>query len=369
MAQSPVRIEAPAVNPLPYGLLSAALVQDETDAPRWLMAGVTWPPAYCGPAYLTAEQCWEATNDPLDVGDMDGEVTAISTGGVATTALTGVPVPATSMADWGDGTAASPFLDGHTYDAPGTYTVTVRDGSPIPRWYATAEVTYDDAVATGPFALVFSLAVPKVVTDGVDYVGSTPFAAYHLYQCRLVGQDVDPEERAREALRLGEQRAAEIALSMALPAADNAVDLTPTPGTAVHPVDGLGILEKFAAANYGGVPVVHVERNVGTVLTTLGSVIRGSGRLETVQGALVSSGGGYDLDGPGETPVTPGAGEAWLYVTGTVVARRSAVIEVNEIAGSVQANEFMALAERPYVLAWECITAAVLVDTAYGTPS
>ncbi len=367
MARPRTYVEAPPVTPLPYGLLSTALVLDDLTGTRAL--GVHYEPAFCGAAYDANGVCQE---DP-DLGTLEVSVDAA---GEATITAAGHPASGYSI-EWGDETPAQDSTDPdgetHTYADPGTYVVLVRDDEV--GYVATATVTVEDAEASGPFDA--DVAFSKIEHDGLDLVDGDPFALYHLFRCNPVGITAEAfQERARTALRLGEQRGLERVTGHRLARTAGAVDLTPTPGTAVHPVEGLGILEGWSADNYGGVPVVHVPRAAGTHLTTYGAVIRGGtgGRLETVQGALVASGGGYgalvgpqtDAEDPGSV-VAPGAGEAWLYVTGQVVVRRGPAIEVGPVMDRTPAlNVQAALTERLYTSTWECITGAVLVDLTYG---
>jgi hypothetical protein len=274
MARPRVLVEAPPVTPLPYGLLSAALVLDDLEGHAQL--GVEYEPEACGVAQITRAACED------------------------------------EAADFSEGITGIPIIEGD------------------------------------------------------------PFTLYQLFTCRPVG--VDLEARARSALRLGEQRGVEAAVAERLPLALGAVDLTPTPGTAVHPVTGLGILEKFAGAQYGGVPTIHVPRDAGAGLFAYGATLRSSNgaRMETGQGALVASGGGYstlagpptDVEDP-ETVQAAGDGEAWLYVTGQVVVRRAPNSEVIPLtmnrAPGVATNDAMVLTTRSYVATWECVTGAVLV--------
>jgi hypothetical protein len=362
MARPRQYVEAPPVTPLPYGLLSAALVLD--DLTGHAQMGVQYEPEACATAHLTRAAC-EA--DP-DYGTLSVSVDAA---GLATITADGFPTRGTSYTvSWGDGTdpetAASPDGLTHTYAAPGTYPVRVTDD----RYGYTADASVDvvAATASGPFDATVGFA--KVGTEGIDLVTADPFTLYTLFRCAPVG--VDLEDRARRALRVGEQRAVEQAVGDRLPLADGAVDLTPVPGSPTHPTEGLSILEGFAGQHYGGVPVIHVPRKVGTFL---GGIDRYGSRLETRQGALVASGGGYhSLAGPPtnaadpDTIQAPGDGEAWLYVTGQVVVRRSPTVEATPLtmARSPQAtNEATVLAERPYAASWECITGAVLVSTRF----
>jgi hypothetical protein len=279
MAQPREWVEAPPVTPLPYGLLSAALVLDDLNGHAQM--GVQYEPEACGVAEITRSACEEQ---------------------------------------------AAAFTES---------------------------------------------------TDGIPVIEGDPFTLYHLFTCRPVG--VDLQARAESSLRLGEQRGLEVAVAERLALAPGSVDLTE--GVAVHPVTGLGILEKFAGQFYGGVPTIHMPRHAGTDLAAYGAIQRSSNgaRLETVQGALVASGGGYyELSGPPtdvEDPDTIQAaadGFAWMYVTGQVVVRRASQVESIPLTlphgtGSGVTNDAMVLATRAYVATWECITAAVLVQVNRGT--
>lgn len=368
MATPRNRVEAPPVTPLPFGLFSAAVVLDDLDGTNGF--GTYYEPDYCGPAYDSLGVCVTHDFGTLSISVADT--------GEATITSADAPESAYSVS-WGDGSddetggPAPDDLGPYTYAAPGDYTVVVTDDSYGYR--AVVTVTVTDGEASGPFDA--TVAFSKVTRDGIDVVAGDPFLLYHLLSCRAPGGGFGQvADRARAALRLGEQRAVERVLATQLPLMDGAVDLTPTAGTAVHPVDGLAILEGYAGRTYGGVPVVHTTRPVGTVLTTVGAVQRVGTGLETVQGARVSSGGGYEgnlgpafLAGPSDDgPVAPGAGQAWLYVTGQVVVRRSSTIEVGPIAQQTpRDNTVLALAERLAQVTTECITAAVLVSTSYST--
>jgi hypothetical protein len=285
MARPRTYVEAPPVTPLPFGLLSAALVVD--DLTGHAQMGTMYEPVACGDVHQTRAAC-EAE--------------------------------------------AAEFDQSHT---------------------------------------------------GVPVVEGDPFTLYSLFVCNPVGLGAERlRAKAGEALLTGEGRGAEVALAERLPLAAGAVDLTPGTG-AVHVIDGLAALEGYAARYYGGVPTIHVPRAVGTILGSLGGHQRVQNRLETKQGALVASGGGYhSLVGPPtdaqdpETVQAPGDGEAWLYVTGTVVVRRapqaqatplimSRVTEGDSLAAT---NDATVLAERAYVASWECITAAVRVAATFSGP-
>lgn len=369
MANPRTYVEAPPVTPLPYGLLSAALVLDDLDGTRGL--GVHYEPAFCGAVLDTTGAC----EDPVDFGEVSISVDAA---GEATITADDAPAGGTYTIDWGDDTTAdvaTPDGAEHTYADAGDYVVLITDDTH--GFVATVTVTVEDGEVSGPFVVDAGFA--KVPTDGVDLVDGAPFTLYHLFRCSQVGMpEAEFAERARAAMRLGEGRALERVTGSQLPLGYSdgvdrmgAVDLTPTPGTGVSPARAVAELEKYAAANYGGVPVIHVPRDVGSLLGTAGTILRSGARLETVQGAATASGGGYDvLQGPATDPSDPstaipaGPGEAWAYVTGQVVVRRSPTIEVGPLMSRTPAiNVASALVERLAVVTWECITAAILVDT------
>lgn len=352
MATPRTFVEAPTVTPLPFGLLTAATVLE--DGPDHWEMGTQYEPEFCGPAYDTEGACIAAPDFGTLTVSVDDEA-------LATLDVTGNPAGDYTI-DWGEGDPvedATPDGATHSYGAPGDYTVTVTgpDG-----YTATAVITVEDEEASGPFdATVQKL---KQAEEGVGLVTGVPFAVYHMFKCGAVGGYDRGAERARRALMGGEGRAVERVMGQLLAADDTGVDITPTPGTAVSIVDGIAKLEKWSAANYGGVATIHMPRDVALVAYAAGALVRVSTRLETGLGSRVAAGAGYDtLQGP-DGAGAAGADEAWLYVTGQVVARRGAVIEVGpQLQTAPRDNSFLALAERSYVLTTECIVGAILVST------
>lgn len=360
MAQPRTTVPAPEVTPLPFGLLSTAVVLDDLTDRKAM--GIQYEPAYCGPAYDANGAC---VDDP-DFGTITASVDDT---GTATLDATGAPSGVTYTVDWGDDTGTVEVTDldtaTHAYAAPGDYTVIMRDDRL--GYGATIAVTVTDAAASGPFD--GEVGYSRIPSEGTAWVDGAPFSLYHLFKCAPIGSGGEQAfmDRARTALRLGEQRALERVTGRLLAADTDGVDLTPTPGTAVPLVEGLSILEGWAGSNYGGVPVIHAPRTAASVLGH--RLERVSGHLETKQGAFYASGGGYDrLTGP-DGGAAADAGEAWLYVTGQVVIHRAPNTEVGPIMDSAaggRLNEWAALVERLYTSTWECITGAVLVNL-YGS--
>lgn len=223
---------------------------------------------------------------------------------------------------------------------------------------------------------------PKEVTDGRFVSYGTAFAGYSLLRCRVPGGDMD-DNRAGRVMSLAEARMVERGtMRQLLAAAASATttlaeDITPAAG-AVCPELGLALLEGYAARAYGGIPVVHVARSVGSLLGTRGSIIRSGNRLESVQGAWVASGGGYD--GPfnlGPAGVAPAAGESWMYVTGALVVERGPIIDSGNVLvqaaatepptiGGQYVNEFDRMVERAYGVTADCMKAAIRVTLDCG---
>lgn len=356
MATPRTFVEAPAVTPLPFGLLTAATVLE--DGPEHWEMGTQYEPEFCGPAYDTEGAC-------VAVPDFGNFTVSVDDEALATLDVAGNPA-GSYVIQWGDDESSTdPTPDGatHPYGAPGDYTITVTgpDG-----YHATVTITVEDAEASGPFDAV--VTKEKIPSEGMSLVEGVPFAVYHMFKCGAVGGYDRGQERARRALMGGEGRAVEKVMASLLAADETGVDLTPTPGTAIPLLDGLALLEKWSAANYGGVATIHIARDAALVAYAAGALERVSTRLETGLGSRVAAGAGYDtLQGPdGTDPADDG--EAWLYVTGQVVARRAAVIEVGpQLQTTPRDNSFLALAERPYVLTTECIVGAVLVTTTSAT--
>ena len=242
--------------------------------------------------------------------------------------------------------------------------------------------TYDECIAVtgsgGP------PPEPSVKTDMValDYRGATPFTPYVKFDCALVGMD-EALKIATDALAQSEswqvERAfwtglvdgrilafphlaanAEVldAQSIELQSAASVV----VTGAAVDVATGLGLLEAALADCYNGVGVIHVPVKLLPTLQAYDLVIVQGGKLRTLNGNFVAVGGGY----PGTSPsgAAPATGEAWMYATGAVFMYRGDVKIPADKISSVNrtTNTREMIAERTYVLGWDCCHHAVLVD-------
>lgn len=196
--------------------------------------------------------------------------------------------------------------------------------------------------------------------DGTDLVDGDPFMVYALHTCRNT-PGRDPVADAEARLNIGQSRAIEAGTAAGLLL--GATDLTPTPGTAIGAAQAVSIIEQYAAETYGGPATLHVPRGVGTNLATQGVIERVSGRLETVQGTVVSSGGGYPTNATVAT-VEAQTGERWIWATGLVTVRLGPVAVSDAVQGlttGAAMNEVQVLAQRPVVVTAECFSVGILV--------
>lgn len=195
------------------------------------------------------------------------------------------------------------------------------------------------------------------------------FAVYGGIECKAIGRDPATQDQLRRVFLNNESVAVERAVMKTRFAAnadtaiwDKAPDLTPTPGTAVDVSVGVALLEGDAAANYAGLPTLHVPRAIGTLMFSRRLAERKGDRFYTPQGAKVASGGGYGDPNLSPTGTAPAANAMWIYASGEVQMARGALIEHEELNRS--SNLVTAMVERVYTATVDCYTAAVLVKVA-----
>ena len=203
---------------------------------------------------------------------------------------------------------------------------------------------------------------PSVI-EGIE------FAVYGGLVCKPFGFDVDTgKSEIERVFRLKESRGVERALMETRfvagptgpdgPLWDAAVDLTPdlfSPSAR----EGLAILEGYAASVYAGVPTIHAPYTVGSLLASQEAIEPQAGRFYSRLGSKVAVGAGYEYpnSSPGGGPTDDA--ERWMYVTGEVMVARSELISQTHL--DTDTNDIVALAERRYIAAIDCFTAAVRV--------
>lgn len=220
----------------------------------------------------------------------------------------------------------------------------------------------------------------KEIEAGVAWSGADPFTVYSGVQCSPVGLSAEEfDRRATAALVNGEGRAVEAAFwTGALDngetlagrlAEDNPVDsngviypeATVIGGASESLGNGLALLEEALGDCYPGRGVIHMDRYAASHLADDKFNITGS-TLTTMLGTQVAAGTGYPGTGPGND--APAAGTRYMYATGAVRVTRSAVELVGEFRESLDrsVNTVTRLAERTYVIGWDCCLFAVNVE-------
>ncbi|CAL9612955.1 hypothetical protein SUDANB1_05665 [Streptomyces sp. enrichment culture] len=193
-----------------------------------------------------------------------------------------------------------------------------------------------------------------------------PITVYAGATCSTFGMTFDEAtERAREQLRLGEQRALEDWFqreALCTMAAGN--DLTPASG-ALPVAQAVSALEGWIAEQYGGEGLLHVPAAAAALLGCCNVVTRTRDTQcpETLMGNGVVFGAGYSANVGGVGCTQAPAGEVWLYATPPVRVRRGPVDVLPPTeAGSIDTrlNDRYVLAERTSVIEVACCEAAMV---------
>lgn len=219
------------------------------------------------------------------------------------------------------------------------------------------------------------------------YMRYLPFDIEADFACSTFGFGfLDYEGTAREYLRLAEQKAIEYELwtgvlakqqqavwvsgnhnGESFPnrwlASSAAVDVTPTPGTAVKAKYGLALLEDaIGDCGVGIKGTIHATRGVASALNLKSN----GGKLVTSLGNNVIAGSGYTGSGPDGT--MPTGTKVWAYATGPVSVRigpAAATPGNRNQSVNVANNSVQVYASEPAAVSWDsCCHYAVLIDLA-----
>jgi hypothetical protein len=216
---------------------------------------------------------------------------------------------------------------------------------------------------------------------GVTTRGATAFTPLVEFDCAPVGND-QAQKIATDALNTSAPYQVEqafwtgivagqvvafphLAANATLTDAGGALlQSVPVTGSASPPydvADGLGYLESQLAGCYSGVGVIHVPVIAIPTLAAWGLITVQGGQLRTLNGNRVAAGGGYPGTGP--TGAAPTAGTVWLYATGAVFAYSGAT-RILGLPGALDRaeNTIRMIAERTYVLGWDCCHVGVQVS-------
>lgn len=370
-------VEAPAITPWRYGLLSASqqLTIPDSDNEHWqngvyyesdacYQAGA-WMGTPCAPPPATDRTITVTFTAAPDGGDTDVSAQAVVDTGAArqvlidSTAETGgAVVPITTG-------AAAAVVYTQSPSAGATLAFTVTDV--LTGISAVHNVTVSAAGAvTGGGTFELDVSDPVVKTyrpDENTIITGDPFTVYAEMSCRPTGMIATAEARARARLIAGEQTAVErVALTTVI--APGAADVTGNPA-GVPLKQGLGTLEAYAASVYAGQAVFHAPRWLAPYISNIMYMYRDSSVLRTPLDTLWAFGGGYT---PNITPAgaETAAGKVWVYATGQPVIRRSEIFvpaaSVAQGGVNVVQNRMRIQAERTYVITVDCLRAAVQID-------
>lgn len=229
--------------------------------------------------------------------------------------------------------------------------------------------------------------VVSPVSGAKTYQRYFPFDIEATFACSTFGFNaIDYEDTAKLFLSLAEQKAIEHELwtgelskqELAVwdPSAHNgeaftnrwlaspdAIDVTPTPGTAVKLKYGLALLEgALGACGVGIKGTIHVPRTIASALQLKGV----DGVLRTNLNDTVIAGVGYTGSGPDGT--MPSGTQTWMYATGPVSVRVGPVVAVPDTRSqstNIAINEIQVYASESAAVTWDsCCHYAVLVDLA-----
>ncbi|MFE2995008.1 hypothetical protein ACFXG4_08355 [Nocardia sp. NPDC059246] len=214
-------------------------------------------------------------------------------------------------------------------------------------------------------ALCGDTPTDRELTDGIGFDTADPIVVYAGFTCHAVGIS-EQQMRDRAAAALATEWVAvektvwsETGLRlMSNTVGEQTAVLSATP---VSITRGVGLLEAFLGASYGGVGVLHAPRAVAAHAATAQLLGSEPGRLTTPLGNRWAFGSGYPGTGPDGSAAA--AGTTWLVVTGAVTYRRTGVTfrpDTMAQAFDRADNTIRSVAERTYVIAWDdCVRAAV----------
>jgi hypothetical protein len=250
--------------------------------------------------------------------------------------------------------------------------------------------TYDECVLQNAFGLDAPAEPPaKALTAVRSMWGATPFTLFEEVDCSSVGFYEDSTDEVRRAFEESEQRRLEnvfwtgtvagtanlqfphLAASGALGTTEAngfftqlQLATTVVTGTALCAEVALGMIEAAFRNCSRGAGILHVPVGLIPILDEAYLLNKVDGKLFTTNGNRIVVGSGY----PGTAPdgsTTPGA--LWIYITPQIFGYRSDVRTFKREETLDRAvNTVKAIAERSYVLAYDCCLLAIPVSTMCG---
>lgn len=216
--------------------------------------------------------------------------------------------------------------------------------------------------------------------------GAQPFTVFTEFDCSTVGL-VNAQAIAERALSAAEPWQVERAFWTGVAANQNvvyphlaanaqvldatgillqpaAVNVTGVSGDLLNVATGLGLLEEALGNCYDGVGVIHVPQALTPTLDAWGLIKSSGPVMKTLNGNKVAIGSGY----PGTSPAgaTRTSNTEWIYATGNVFGYRSPVRVRSPEASAASldraTNTRRMIADRTYVIAWDCCLFAAQVS-------
>lgn len=259
-----------------------------------------------------------------------------------------------------------------------------RNGVNYEELCAAADTTYEDCFAVSGTGGAAAAPPPaKTPTAALATRAATAFTVYADVDCSVPGFWDRSQELINQTMLRAEGHAVERAFwtgraadqPVVYPhlAADAVVSETrsghlytlQTAATAVtggpyDVVEGIGRLEAALANCYEGVGVLHVPVSLATALAESMLLVRDGNRYRTPKGNLIVLGGGYTGSSPAGAEL---ATSAYVYATGPLFIYRSNIFTTPPVSAvDRQVNTQNMIAERTYVLGWECCHLAVQIS-------
>lgn len=212
----------------------------------------------------------------------------------------------------------------------------------------------------------------KTLPNGRGTTKAIPFAVYAGVSCGVIGHTSEEvKARALRVLELAGQKSVENALWTGAgankPALNGAADAdhVTVSGTASSIVTALARLEDWLGDNYNGRGFIHAKRGISTYAGSRQLV-----RHDELDPAVVTTpggtrwifGAGYDGTGPGAA--APTATQQWIYATGqvSIIRGEPSAPASRDIALNRNLNVVNLIAEQEYLVTFDCVVGAALVD-------
>jgi hypothetical protein len=235
--------------------------------------------------------------------------------------------------------------------------------------------------------------VAKAETWDWAVYGAVPFTVFTRIDCSPTGSWEALSPRNQQALIRAEAREVERIFATGIVETGGAIRQYPHLASTAAVVDGedvlqletdiisatpanivlvVGALETAMRDCYPGIATLHVTLEVAEIMASQMLLITRDGQAFTPAGSRVVIGGGY----PGTSPAGASvANVSWIYATGSVFFQREATphsfTPVQSLDRNV--NTVSMIAERTYVVGYDCCLLAAPVDlaasvTGDGTP-